>query len=48
MPGKFAPTITHHFIAMLEEKGSLDMPGRTIDTAWRSYCNQILRPLIVK
>jgi len=23
MPGKFAPTITHHFIAMLEEKGIL-------------------------
>jgi len=22
MPGKFAPTLTHHFIAMLEEKGS--------------------------
>ena len=23
MPGKFSPTIGHHFIAMLEEKGNL-------------------------
>ena len=27
MPGKFAPTLTHHFIAMLEERGSSGMPG---------------------